>query len=98
MIFKQQEMTEARKNLIVSHLPETAEYSLTSAGEFRKIEQPVLVVAGVQDNTHDPKAAREMAETAPNGRLEIMEGCRHGPYFEKPEEFNKIHLDFLLGR
>ena len=58
----------------------------------------MFVVAGVQDNTHDPKAAREMAETAPNGRLEIMGGCRHGPYLEKPEEFNKIHLDFLLGR
>lgn len=97
-IFKQPEMAAVRKHLIVPHLPETAHLSLTSAEEFQTVQQPILIVAGVLDTTHDSTAARELAETVPNGQLVIMEGCRHGPYFEKAEEFNKIHLDFLLGR
>ena len=97
-IFKQPEMAEVEKHLAVPHQPETAEQSLTSAEEFATLKSPALVVAGVEDKTHDPKAARELCEAIPNGRLVIMEGCNHGPYFEKPEEFNKIHLNFLLDR
>lgn len=33
----------------------------------------------------------------PNAHLHIMEGCGHIPNLEKPEEFNNIVLEFLLG-
>lgn len=95
-IFKQPEMTNVKKHLIVPHVAETAELSLTSAEEFQIVKQPILIVAGVLDTTHDSTAAQELVETVPNGQLVIMKGCRHGPYFEKAEEFNRIHLDFLL--
>ncbi len=95
-IFKQPEMAGAKKHLVVPHLAETAALSMTTAEEFETVTAPVLVVAGVEDKTHDPKAARELAEAIPTARLVIMEGCDHGPYFEKPEEFNRIHLEFLL--
>lgn len=97
-IFKQPEMAAAKKHLAVPHLPETAELSLTRAEEFATMTKPTLVVAGVEDKVHLPKAAMALADAIPNARLEIMEGCKHGPYFEKPEIFNKLHLDFLLEK
>ena len=97
-IFQQPEMASVKKHLAVPHQAETAELSLTSAEEFGTVKAPTLVVVGVQDKTHDPKAAREISEAIPDCRFVIMEGCRHGPYFEKPNEFNRIHLDFLLEK
>jgi 2-hydroxy-6-oxonona-2,4-dienedioate hydrolase len=28
----------------------------------------------------------------------LMRGCGHWPQFEDPQTFNRIHIDFLLGR
>jgi len=39
--------------------------------------------------------ARELADSAPNGRLEVFEGAGHVPNMEQPERFNQVLLDFL---
>ena len=31
-------------------------------------------------------------------RFEVMAGCGHWPQYEDPKTFNRLHLDFLLGR
>ena len=98
-IFQQPEMKEAKKHLAVVHLPETGEMSLISADEFRSIKAPALLLKGVLDKQNaNIEAVKEIADLIPDSRLVIMEGCDHGPYFEDPDTFNKIHLDFLLNR
>lgn len=98
-IFQQPEMKEAKKHLAVVHLPDTGEMSLVSADEFRSIKAPVLLLKGVLDRQNaNIDAVKEIADLIPDSQLVIMEGCDHGPYFEDPDTFNKIHLDFLLDR
>jgi 2-succinyl-6-hydroxy-2,4-cyclohexadiene-1-carboxylate synthase len=55
---------------------------------------PVLCIAG----QNDPKycsIARDMCNQLPNVRVSIIPGTGHAPHLEKPEEFNRIVLDFL---
>ncbi len=34
----------------------------------------------------------------PGARFEVMPGCGHWPQYEDPKTFDRLHLDFLLGR
>ena len=72
--------------------------SLITEDEFKAIKAPTLVLKGVLDETSDTRAAREIADLIPNSRFVIMPGCDRGPYFEDPETFNKIHLEFLIDQ
>jgi pimeloyl-ACP methyl ester carboxylesterase len=39
--------------------------------------------------------AREIADTAPNGRAVVLDGVGHLPNLERPEEFNSLVGRFL---
>ena len=41
---------------------------------------------------------RRIASMIPGARFEVMPGCGHWPQYEDPKTFNRLHLDFLLGR
>lgn len=97
-IVAQPEMIKVKPHLYVPHKPETGDLSRASKEEYRTIQAPALVIQGVQDGTYDTSGAEEVADAIPNARLVLMEGCGHAPYFQKPEKWNKIHLDFLLDR
>jgi 2-hydroxy-6-oxonona-2,4-dienedioate hydrolase len=34
----------------------------------------------------------------PGARFEVIAGCAHWPQYEDATMFNRIHIDFLLGR
>ncbi|MGE3418365.1 MAG: alpha/beta fold hydrolase [Bradyrhizobium sp.] len=44
------------------------------------------------------RPAAHFADLIPGARYALMEGCGHWPQWEDPETFNRLHLDFLLGR
>jgi pimeloyl-ACP methyl ester carboxylesterase len=48
---------------------------------------------------HDPfvsvDESRALAETAIDGRFEVVEGAEHFPSLDQPLRFNEILLDFL---
>ena len=58
-------------------------------------EGPVVVVVGDQDEILPVDEARQIAESAPNGRLEVVEGAGHLVSVEAPERFNQILLELL---
>jgi pimeloyl-ACP methyl ester carboxylesterase len=58
-------------------------------------EGPVVVVVGDQDELLPVHEARQIAESAPNGRLEVVEGAGHLVSVEAPERFNQILLELL---
>jgi 2-hydroxy-6-oxonona-2,4-dienedioate hydrolase len=39
---------------------------------------------------------REAARHIPDSEFVVMDECGHWPQFEKPDEFNRIRLNFLL--
>lgn len=56
---------------------------------------PVFVVAGENDY-FPPNEAQMFADSLPDGRCRIFEGARHHLPLEKPEDFNRITMDFLM--
>jgi 4,5:9,10-diseco-3-hydroxy-5,9,17-trioxoandrosta-1(10),2-diene-4-oate hydrolase len=60
-----------------------------------KITQPALIIWGEKDRVLPLKHAYRGKEKLPNAELKIIEGCGHIPFFERPEEFNKLILEFL---
>jgi 2-hydroxy-6-oxonona-2,4-dienedioate hydrolase len=48
---------------------------------------------------HNPGQGLEVARAAsaliPDNRLHVIKQAAHWPQFEQPEEFNRVHLDFL---
>ena len=63
------------------------------------ITAPTLVVVGEQDLLTPPWIAREVAEAIPGARFEIIrgDGSSHLVPIERPDEFNRLVLDFLSG-
>jgi pimeloyl-ACP methyl ester carboxylesterase len=62
---------------------------------------PVLVCVGRYDRNAPLPAAEYVAEAVPNGQLAIFEKSAHAPFYEEPEEFNRVLEAFLaegLGR
>lgn len=56
---------------------------------------PAFVLAGEQDY-FPPDAAQNFADRLPNGICRIVEGGTHHLPLGKPEEFNRLVMDFLM--
>jgi 3-oxoadipate enol-lactonase len=60
-----------------------------------EIAVPTLVLVGEQDVAQINENADRLAAEIPGARKIVMEGAKHLPAFEQPEEFNRIVLGFL---
>ena len=56
---------------------------------------PTLLVAGSDDAFFSPAVMQDLAARIPGARLHAMPGIGHSTYFEAPEEFNRVVLEFL---
>jgi pimeloyl-ACP methyl ester carboxylesterase len=62
-----------------------------------KIAAPTLIIWGQQDKIIPVAHAQIAAKTIPNSRLQIFDKCGHMPQLERPDEFNKLVLEFLAA-
>ncbi|MFF5987948.1 alpha/beta fold hydrolase [Prauserella flavalba] len=69
-----------------------------STEALREARVPTLVVVGEHDTVTPPEAAREMAETAPDGTLVVLPGAGHLTPLEAPEGVATAILDWLPGQ
>jgi len=60
-----------------------------------QISVPTLLVWGAQDRLLPVRQAHAAAARLPHSRLHVLPECGHCPQMEKPEEFNRLVLDFL---
>lgn len=63
--------------------------------KLSSIAQPALVIWGQQDRILPVAHAHIAAKGLPNARLHIFNPCGHWPHVERPEEFNRLVLEFL---
>ena len=56
---------------------------------------PTLLVVGEHDRTELAELAERLARELPDARLETIEGAGHLPSLERPDELNRLLLDFL---
>ena len=63
--------------------------------DLGKINVPTLIFWGKQDRIIPVSHAEIAVNKIPGARLHIFDRCGHMPMFERPDEFNKIVLNFL---
>ncbi len=67
----------------------------TVTEQLEMVTPPTLLVWGQDDVITPPAVAYEFLERMPNATLHFIERCGHAPMIERPEEFNRLMLDFL---
>jgi 2-hydroxy-6-oxonona-2,4-dienedioate hydrolase len=72
--------------------------NMISEPQYRSIRSPSLVVWTSHDPTATPEEGRQISQMIPNCRFAVMNECGHWPQFEDAEQFNRLHLNFLLGK
>ncbi|WP_423891011.1 alpha/beta fold hydrolase [Corynebacterium argentoratense] len=97
-IFEQPNWKMACKMNMALQDMEIRKRNMLSDDDLRQIEVPALVLWTTKDPSGPVDEGRRIADLIPNGQLAVMEECGHWPQYEDTETFNKIQLDFLLGR
>ncbi len=65
------------------------------ADRLNWLTMPTFVVAGEHDY-FSPTEAQAFADSLPDGRCRIFEGASHHLPLEKPEDFNRVTMAFLM--
>ena len=60
-----------------------------------KIGAPTLVIWTDHDPTAPLRTGQRFVDAIPDSRLVVMRDCAHWPQWEKADEFNALHLEFL---
>ena len=60
-----------------------------------KLQMPVLLIWGKNDNITPPFVGEEFLSLLPNAELKIIDKCGHAPMMERPDEFSRILENFL---
>ena len=87
----------AEEDTPVEHLVETQEAMrdrLDLTGVAASFGGPLLVCVGDRDELVSVDEARELADSALDGRLEVFEGAGHFVAVDEPERFNAVLLEF----
>lgn len=80
-------------------LPVTREELVPPAYErLADIHVPTLLIVGADDHFHLHRIAETLEEKIVGASRVLIPATHHMPNMEKPEEFNRIVLDFLAGQ
>jgi 3-oxoadipate enol-lactonase len=65
--------------------------------QVQALQTPTLLIVGEHDVIAPPAVMKMFQSYIPHARLAEVAGAGHSVYFEKPEAFNRIVLEFLRG-
>ncbi|GHH09274.1 alpha/beta fold hydrolase [Streptomyces lanatus] len=65
---------------------------------YRAIDVPCLVVGFADDVVLPPHLGREVADAIPGAQYQEIKGCGHYGYLERPDELNRVLLEFFHDR
>ncbi|MCV7359678.1 alpha/beta fold hydrolase [Mycolicibacterium fluoranthenivorans] len=97
-VYQQAGFVAAMSDIMALQDPQIRARNLLGPAEYGAITAPTLVLWTSDDPTADVSEGRRISEMIPGARFEVMSGCGHWPQYEDPKTFNRLHLDFLLGR
>lgn len=95
-IYQQPEMKAAIRHILAMHTPEARARYAISPQQWRTLGKPTLVLWTDHDPTASVEVGRQLADSIPGAKFEVMRDCGHWPQYEDPETFNRIHIGFLL--
>jgi 2-hydroxy-6-oxonona-2,4-dienedioate hydrolase len=91
------EMKTAMRHILCLQDPEIRARNLIPEEDWRRLAAPTLVYAAPDDREEYYKTAYRIRDLAKNARIIEINGIKHWGQFEKPDEFNRSNLEFLLG-
>ena len=97
-VYRQPGFVSAMRDIMALQDPEIRARNLLHATDYGSITAPTLVLWTSDDPTADVTEGRRIASMIPGARFEVMSGCGHWPQYEDTKTFDRLHLDFLLGR
>src|SRR6202012_1426394 len=97
-IYRQPGFVDAMSDIMALQDPEIRPRNILGPAEYGSITAPTLVLWTSDDPTADVTEGRRMASMIPGARFEVMQGCGHWPQYEDSKTFDRLHIDFLLGR
>ena len=97
-VYRQPGFASAMKDIMALQDPEIRARNLLGPAEYGAITAPTLVVWTSDDPTAGVDEGRRIASMIPGARFEMMPCCGHWPQYEDAKTFDRLHLDFLLGR
>ena len=97
-VYRQRDFVPAMRDIVALQDPDIRARNLLGPAEYGAITAPTLVLWTSDDPTADVSEGRRIASMIPGARFEVMAGCGHWPQYEDAKTFNRLHVDFLLGR
>jgi 2-hydroxy-6-oxonona-2,4-dienedioate hydrolase len=97
-VYRQPGFVAAMRDIMALQDPEIRARNILGPDEYGSITAPTLVLWTSDDPTADVTEGRRIASMIPGARFELMPGCGHWPQYEDAKTFNRLHIDFLLGR
>ena len=97
-IYTQPGFERAMENILCLQNMEIRMRNVLTDESLTRIRSSTLVIWTEHDPTAPVATGERFVKAIPDARLVVLEGCAHWPQWEKTEVFNKLHIDFLLGR
>jgi 2-hydroxy-6-oxonona-2,4-dienedioate hydrolase len=97
-VYRQPGFVSAIRDIMALQDPEIRARNLLGPSDYGSITAPTLVLWTSDDPTADITEGRRIASMIPGARFEVMPGCGHWPQYEDAKTFDRLHIDFLLGR
>lgn len=97
-IYSQPAMKAAIHHILCLQVEEPRLRNQMTEENMSRIKAPTLVVWTTKDPTASTDVGKMIAGWVPGAEFTVMENCGHWPQYERPEEYNRICLDFLLDR
>lgn len=97
-IYAQPGFGETMKRIMCLQEMEIRRRNMITEAQYRSIKTPTLVIWTSHDPTATPEEGKQISEMIPGARYVVMNKSGHWPQYEDPDVYNRIELDFLLGR
>jgi len=96
-IYTQPGFLKAMENILVLQDPEVRQRYTWGPEWCARIRAKTLILWTDHDPTGTLEEGRLLQTWIPGSQLRVIHGAGHWPQWEKPEEFNRLHEEFLLG-
>lgn len=97
-IYRQPGYVDIVKRILCLQIPDIRRRNMFTEEQTRSIKAPTLVLWTTHDPTATVTEGKRIADMIPGARFLVMDDCGHWPQFEDAATFNRVHIDFLLGR
>ncbi len=97
-IYEQAGMQQAIAHVLSMATPEARKFYALTDEQWAQIKHPTLVLWTDNDPTATVAVGEDLHSKLPNSQFVVMKDCGHWPQFEDAETFNRIHIEFLLGK